>query len=105
MCDDYFTDDDAEIACKQLKATGGQHSDYMPEFAKTLLKLDGPSLIDPSKSDNKTNNKFWLDDLLCAGNETKLIDCPRNGNSLGEHNCRSSEHAGVVCSITAPDAP
>ena len=43
VCDDYFTDDDAEIACKQLKATGGQHSDYMPEFAKTLLKLDGPS--------------------------------------------------------------
>ena len=105
VCDDYFTDDDAEIACKQLKATGGQHSDYMPEFAKTLLKLDGPSLIDPSKSDNKTNNKFWLDDLLCTGSETKLIDCPRNGNDFGEHNCRSSEHAGIVCSITAPDAP
>ena len=105
VCDDYFTDDDAEVACGQLKATGGQHSDYMPEFAKTLLKLDGPSLIDPSGSDRKTNNKFWLDDLLCAGNETKLIDCPRNGNDFGEHNCRSSEHVGVICSITAPDPP
>ncbi len=98
VCDDYFTDDDAKVACGQLNYAN-------PEFAKTLLKLDGPSLIDPSGSDNKTNNEFWLDDLLCAGDETKLIDCPRNGNDLGEHNCRSSEHVGVICSITAPDPP
>ena len=105
VCDDYFTDEDAEIACKQLKATGGQHSDYMPEFAKTLLQLNGPSIIDSSKGDSKGNNEFWLDDILCNGNETKLINCPRNGNDFGEHNCRSFEHAGVVCSITAPDPP
>ena len=98
VCDDYFTDDDAEVACRQLTYDN-------PEFAKTLLKLDGPSLIDPSMSDRKTNNKFWLDDLLCAGKEDKLIDCPRNGNDFGEHNCRSSEHVGVICSITAPDPP
>ena len=98
VCDDYFTDNDAEIACGQLNYANA-------EFAKTLRRLDGPSLIDPSKSDHKTNNKFWLDDLLCDGDETRLIDCPRNGNDLGQHNCRSSEHAGVICSITAPDPP
>ena len=102
VCDDYFTDDEAEIACKQLKATGGQHSDYMPEFAKTLLKLDGYS------------HDFWLDDLVCVGDEDKLSECPRAGdpniphtdpNYWGNENCRSFEHAGVVCSITAPDPP
>ena len=102
VCDDYFTDEEAEIACKQLKETGGQHSDYMPEFAKTLLKLDGPS------------DDFWLDDLVCVGNEDKLSECPRAGqpniqptdpNYWGNENCRSFEHAGVVCSITAPDPP
>ena len=99
VCDDYFTDDEAEVACRQLTYNN-------PEFAKTLRKLDGPSLIDPSMSDRKTNNKFWLDDILCAGNETRLIDCPRHQNvAIGTHNCRSSEHAGVICSITAPDPP
>ncbi len=109
VCDDYFTSDDAKIACGQLKATGGQHSDYMPEFAKTLLQLDGPSIIDSSKGDYKTNNEFWLDDILCVGTETRLIDCPRGtGQSttpVGTHNCKSFEHAGVVCSITAPGPP
>ena len=47
VCDDYFTSYDAKVACGQLKATGGQHSDYEPEFAKTMLQLDGPSLKDP----------------------------------------------------------
>ena len=105
VCDDYFTGKDAKVACGQLKATGGQHSDYEPEFAKTMLRLDGPSLIDPEGGDYKTNNKFWLDDLLCRGDETKLIDCPRNGNDFGQHNCRSFEHAGVICSITTPGKP
>ena len=99
VCDDYFTDGEAEVACRQLTYNN-------PEFAKTLRKLDGPSLIDPSGSDHKTNNKFWLDDLICDGDETKLIDCPRHQNvAIGTHNCRSSEHAGVICSITAPDPP
>ena len=44
----------------------------------------------------------------------KLSECPRAGqpnipytdpNYWGNENCRAFEHAGVVCSITAPDAP
>ena len=37
-----------------------------------------------------------LDNLLCNGSESRLIDCPHNG--LGSHNCFHSEDAGVRCS-------
>ena len=36
-----------------------------------------------------------LDNLLCSGTESRLVDCPNNG--LGVHNCVHSEDAGVRC--------
>ena len=46
---------------------------------------------------------IWLDNLLCDGDESDLIDCPRawqiEGTTLGQHNC-SLEHledVGVRC--------
>ena len=36
-----------------------------------------------------------LDDLRCAGTESRLVDCPNSG--LGVHNCVHSEDAGVRC--------
>ena len=101
ICDDYYTTRDATVACKQLG-----HTTYA-EFGKTLLKLSGPSLIKTSASNSRENNKFWLDDLLCEGSEDRLIECPRNGNAIGQHNCRNFEHAGAICyvSVVAPKAP
>ena len=100
ICDDYYTDDDATVACRKL----GSQSDYTivhPEFGRTLRRLTGPSLIDPNGRNTRENNKFWLDDLLCHGNEDELIGmdgCPRAGDTaIGEHNCRKDEHAGAVC--------
>ena len=39
--------------------------------------------------------QIWLDDVQCAGTETRLIDCP--ANALGTHNCIHSADAGVRC--------
>ncbi len=36
-----------------------------------------------------------LDNLMCVGNETRLIDCPHNG--VGIENCFHFEDAGVIC--------
>ena len=101
VCDDYFTDDEAIVACKQLKSQSD--SDYThPELGKALTEVTGPS------------DDFWLDDLICVGTETKLSMCPRNGNInpgdsnyWGNENCRKSEYAGAVCyqSVTKPKAP
>ena len=39
--------------------------------------------------------QIWLDDVQCAGTETRLIDCP--ARPLGQHNCGHTEDAGVRC--------
>ena len=39
--------------------------------------------------------QIWLDNVGCAGTESRLIDCP--ANSLGSHNCVHGEDAGVRC--------
>lgn len=38
---------------------------------------------------------IWLDNVNCAGTESRLANCP--ANSIGSHNCRHSEDAGVRC--------
>ena len=39
--------------------------------------------------------QIWLDEVNCAGTETRLIDCP--ANPLGTHDCSHFEDAGVRC--------
>ena len=51
-------------------------------------RLFGSSVVDGT-------GQIVLDDLLCTGNESRLIDCPHKG--LGNHNCDHSEDAGVRC--------
>ena len=38
---------------------------------------------------------FLLDDIVCVGNESNLLQCQHSG--LRMHNCELSETAGVVC--------
>ena len=77
VCDDLWDLADADVACKMLgfrSATSAPREAYFGEGSGTI----------------------WLDDLLCSGNESSLLQCPHAG--LGVHNCRHSEDAGVVCS-------
>ena len=38
---------------------------------------------------------FLLDDVVCKGNETSLLDCAHVGFHF--HNCAPTEEAGVIC--------
>ena len=39
---------------------------------------------------------IFLDNLMCKGNESTLMDCVDDEN-IGTHNCEHSEDAGVRC--------
>ena len=41
------------------------------------------------------NQSIFLDNVICQGTESSLLDCVTN--PIGEHNCDHSEDAGVRC--------
>ena len=75
VCDDRFASDDAAVVCRQLGYTGG-------EAHRRAVFGQGTGTI-------------WMDDVRCAGSESRLADCPFGG--WGLHNCRHSEDVGVSC--------
>ncbi len=86
VCDDYWTNEEADVVCK---AVGHERSE--PNAGRFLRSYFGAG-----------TGPFWLDDLLCNGDETSLLDCRvANGglarDAIGVHNCRVSETVGVRC--------
>ena len=75
VCDDRFASDDAAVVCRQLGYTGGEAHRQAPF---------GPG-----------TGTIWMDDVQCAGSESRLADCSFLG--WGVHNCRHSEDVGVSC--------
>ena len=57
----------------------------MPLFQSTAVN---PNLV--------LNNKIYLDNLECMGNETSLLQCSHSG--AGVHNCLNNEKMAIRCS-------
>ena len=86
VCDDYWTNDDADVACMALGYEGAE-----PVAGRFLRSRFGAG-----------TGPIWLDDMLCEGDEAGLLDCPtarrRTARDLiGVHNCKSNEVVGVRC--------
>eukprot|EP00057_Strongylocentrotus_purpuratus_P014539 XP_011669013.1 PREDICTED: neurotrypsin-like [Strongylocentrotus purpuratus] len=79
VCDDLWGLDDADVVCRQLGFPGA--SSYTIH-AMIFGAGSGPIL---------------LDDMRCVGNETSIMDCPKN--AIGVHNCQHSDDAGVICRV------
>ena len=77
VCDDSWSLDDAQVVCRQLGYPGA------------LQALQ-------QASHGQGTGSIVLDDLLCAGTESNLLECP-NFTPAGTHNCDHSEDASVVC--------
>ena len=60
----------------------------------TIAHLSGATVLTLSNVVDGTG-QIVLDNLQCAGTESRLVDCPHNG--LNIHNCVHSEDAGVRC--------
>ena len=76
ICDDHWDIQSATVVCKQLGFLDAISAVGNAEFGEG----SGP---------------IHLDDLLCVGNESALINC--SARPIGEHNCDHSEDAGVRC--------
>lgn len=77
VCDDLWSIDDANVACRQLGFGTAVSIHYQAAFGQG-------------------SGTIWLDNLQCTGSEADLFSCLHNGP--GSHNCGHSEDAGVVCS-------
>ena len=87
ICDDYWTDEDADVACRVL---GYEESEG--DSGRFLRAYFGAG-----------TGPIHLDNMRCRGNETSLLDCPRHNNlAVGVHNCRHREDVGVRCSVGSP---
>ncbi|XP_030643570.1 neurotrypsin [Chanos chanos] len=82
VCDDGWTDRDAEVVCRQLGYSGLAKARGMAYFGEGT----GP---------------IHVDNIKCAGNERALSDCIKQ--PYGTHNCRHSEDAGVICNYGQRD--
>ena len=82
ICDDYWTVENADVACRQLGFVGGAVDDWH-RFRN--------SFFPPGASDQQ----IVLDDTNCEGYESNLLDCP--SRQPGEHNCQHFEDVGLRC--------
>ncbi|CAJ1063817.1 deleted in malignant brain tumors 1 protein-like [Xyrichtys novacula] len=81
VCDDSWGLQDAQVVCRQL---GCGRALSAPQFA-AFGEGSGP---------------IWMDEVSCSGRESQLRECRHRG--FGNHDCRHSEDAGVVCEASAP---
>ena len=81
ICDDYWSQDDADTACRALGFPDGYV--YGGPF--------GSGFFPPGDPDQP----IWLDDLSCNGGESHLLDC--RSSPVGEHNCQHAEDIGLRC--------
>lgn len=77
ICDDLWGIFDADVACRML---GYKSSTSAPREAFFGMGI----------------GTIWMDNVVCNGKETSLLDCSHAGFQV--HNCQHREDAGVVCS-------
>ena len=83
ICDDYWSLADGHVICRQLNL-GHASKVYVKSYFKNV----------------NASIPILLDNMLCKGNETSLLDCRHNG--IGVHNCQYSEIAAVKCAKSHP---
>ena len=83
ICDDYWTKDDADVACRALGFVAS-----VEDYNRYRTAYFGPGTEE---------QEIVLDDLNCNGDESGLLECPSGQPGPGFHNCRHSEDVGLRC--------
>ena len=72
VCDHGFGEEEGAVACRQLGYAG------LDEVASFGSARTGP---------------IWMDDVVCTGSESRLIDC----RYTSDHNCTYRDDVGIAC--------
>ena len=83
ICDDYWNKNNADVACRALGFAAS-----VEDYNRFRTAYFGPGSADQA---------IVLDDLLCTGNESGLLECPSLHPRPGISNCRQSEAVGLRC--------
>ncbi|XP_072045228.1 neurotrypsin-like isoform X2 [Amphiura filiformis] len=86
ICDDYWGMEEAEVVCRQLG------------YSAAVVAYNWADSRD-SHFGERDGGEIWLDNMQCAGSETRIEDCPHAGwsNNNCVHDLPFSEQAGVMC--------
>ena len=83
ICDDYWTKVEADVACRALGFIAS-----VEDSGRYIAAYFGSGAED---------QEIVLDDLLCNGDESGLLECPSKHPKPRIHNCLHSEDAGLRC--------
>ena len=83
ICDDYWNRTEADLSCRLLG-----YDAAVEDWERYRTAYFGPG-----------TGPIVLDDLHCTGNEAGLLQCPRNGLAVREHNCRHTEDVSLRCTM------
>ena len=92
VCDDYWDNNDAKVVCRMLNYPNSGKTIYSIYYV--LVLTSGP-IARGSAYFDQGSGSILFDNVHCTGNEVSIFFCSRN--SIGSHNCRHSQDAGVVC--------
>ena len=81
VCDDYFGQDEADVAFRSFGYKGA--SSYLGKAAF-----------------GQGSGTTWMDNVNCKGSERRIQDCPFAG--WGKENCGHNEDVSVVCTTPNP---
>ena len=82
VCDDYWNEDEADVACRQIGFVGGSVEDW-DRFRNSFF---------PPGAEDQT---IALDDVTCTGSESELAECRHQG--WRKANCNHKEDVGIRC--------
>ena len=87
VCDDYWTDEEADVVCRQMGFVGGSVEEW-----NTFRN----SYFPPGPRDQA----IVLDNVKCSGDESELFECTEHQDSELtplRHNCKHFEDVGIRC--------
>ncbi|XP_003383610.2 PREDICTED: tyrosine-protein kinase receptor UFO-like isoform X2 [Amphimedon queenslandica] len=82
VCDDRFTNINAAVVCRQI----GYTTNFTPVTVYRSRAYFGMG-----------SGRILLDEIICNGSESRLVDCDMDRESIGTHDCDHSEDVGVIC--------